>query len=403
MAEELGDGSVIAHARRRSPSRLWTWAACVVAGAVGFGLVYANTVLGQVAGEITTIDNKSLISEIPEPEPTVSPTGNDEIPDPAAGNAINILLMGSDQRDGENGKIGGKVAAGMRNDTTIIMHIAADRSRVDLVSIPRDAQVQIADCQLFDGTTVKGWKGDFNIAFSNGGKKGNPAEASACVINTIQKMSKLKIHHWVVVDFAGFQDMVDAIGGVPMCIPEKIVSKKARLNLKPGPQVLNGKQALGLARMRTAEVGDVSGSDLQRIARQQQLLRQVARVVLSKNILTDAGELTQFLKATAASLTMDPELADTRRMMGLGFSLRNLDPADVQFYTVPWKYTDDYMDVLLTKDAKTMWKQLRNDKPLTAFGDNSAGKTWDKVIDKSPKPVDPDKDPTKALLDECKV
>src|SRR5690606_14076880 len=144
------------------------------------------------------------------------------------------------------------------------------------------------------------------------------------------------------------------IGGVPMCIPEKIVSKKARLNLKPGPQVLNGKQALGLARMRTAEVGDVSGSDLQRIARQQQLLRQVARVVLSKNILTDAGELTQFLKATAASLTMDPELADTRRMIGLGFSLRNLDPADVQFYTVPWKYTDDYMDVLLTKDAKTM-------------------------------------------------
>jgi len=392
-----------AHARRRSPSRVATWAASAVAGVLGFTLVYANTVVNQVFGETTTADISSLISEVPEPVSTVSPTaGTSAGPtDLSDGKDINILLMGSDARDGKNGDIGGHVAEGMRNDTTIIMHIAADRSRIDLVSIPRDAQVTIPTCKLFDGTTVKGWKADFNVAFANGGRHGNPAEAAACTINTVQKLTGLTIDHWAVVDFAGFEDMIDALGGVPMCIPEKIVSKKARLNLKPGPHVLTGKQALGLARMRTAEVGDVSGSDLQRIARQHQLLRQVSRVVLSKNLLTDAGELTQFLKAAASALTMDTELADTRYLLGLAFSLRNIHPSSINFYTVPWKLTDDYLNVIILKSAGTMWKELRADKPLTAVGDDSAGKTWDSTIDKSPQPLPTGADVTESLLSEC--
>jgi len=394
-----------AHARRRSPSRIATWIASGVAGVLGFTLVYANTVVNQVFGETTTADISSLISEVPEPVVTASPsTSASEGPtDLSDGKDINILLMGSDTRDGKNGDIGGRVAAGMRNDTTIIMHIAADRSRIDLVSIPRDAQVTIPTCKLFDGTTVKGWKADFNVAFANGGQHGNPAEAAACTINTVQKLTGLTIDHWAVVDFAGFEDMIDALGGVPMCIPEKIVSKKARLNLKPGPHVLTGKQALGLARMRTAEVGDVSGSDLQRIARQHQLLRQVSRVVLSKNLLTDAGELTQFLKAAASALTMDTELADTRYLLGLAFSLRNLHPSSINFYTVPWKLTDDYLNVIILKSASTMWAELRADQPLTAVGDDSAGSTWDTIIDKSPQPLPTDADVTEALLNECTV
>ena len=237
----------------------------------------------------TPVDNSGLVSELPDPVDSTSATGAPDPADANSGKDINILLMGSDSRDGVNGKIGGRVASGMRNDTTIIMHISADRSRVDMVSIPRDAQVQNPTCKYFDGKTIKGSYGDFNVAFSNGGRHGDPAEAAACTINSVQKLTGIKIDHWAVVDFAGFQDMIDALGGVPMCVPEKTVSKKARLHLKAGPQILNGKEALGLARMRTAEVGDVSGSDLQRIARQHELLRQVSRVVLSKNLLDRRG------------------------------------------------------------------------------------------------------------------
>lgn len=372
----------------------------MVAGFVGFGLVYANTVIDQVDSALTGINADPLISDAPAPT-----TSDSASPDPAdanAGKAINILLMGDDDREGENGKIGGKVTKGMRNDTTIIMHISADRSRVDLVSIPRDAQVDIPKCKFFDGSTVPATSGDFNISFSNGGRHGNKAEAAACTINTVQKLTGLTIDHWAVADFSGFEKMVDAVGGVPMCIPEKIRAKKANdLKLEAGPQVLNGKQALGLARMRTAEVGDVSGSDLQRIARQHELLRQLSRVVLSKNLLTDAGELTQFLKAIATSLTMDEELADTKYLLGLAFSLRNIDPSAIQFYTVPWKLTDDYLNVIILKSAGTMWKELQADEPLTKAGNDDAGNAWDEVIDKSPEPVPTNTDVTEAILSEC--
>ena len=317
------------HARRRSPSRVFAWVASGVAAVLGFSLVYANTLVTQLDDSYSRANVDPLVSQAPDPT-----TSDSTAPDPADlndGDAINILLMGSDSRDGKNGDIGGRVAAGMRNDTTIIMHISADRSRVDLVSIPRDAQVKIPKCKYFDGTSINGKTGDFNISFSNGGRHGDPAEAAACTINTVQQLTGLTIDHWAVVDFSGFEDMINALGGVPICVPERIVSHKAKLNLKAGPQVLNGKQALALARMRTAEVGDVSGSDLQRIARQHELLRQVSRVVLSKNLLTDAGDLTQFLKAAASALTMDPDLADTKYLLGLAFSLRNIDPADIQF------------------------------------------------------------------------
>jgi len=383
------------HAHRRAPSRLYAWAAGAVAAVLGFGLVYANTIVNQVDGAFTPVDNSDLVSDVPRGEGS---------PDPADLNddgAINILLMGSDARDGENGDIGGHVADGMRNDTTIVMHISADRSRADLVSIPRDAQVEIPTCKYFDGSSIPATSGDFNRSFSNGGRHGDPAEAAACVINTVQKMSGLTIDHWAVVDFSGFEDMIDAIGGVPMCIPERIVSKKARLDLEAGPQVLTGKEALGLARMRTAEVGDVSGSDLQRIARQHELLRQVSRVVLSKNLLTDAGELTQFLKAVASALTMDPELADSRYLIGLAFSLRNIAPAAIQFHTIPWEYTEDRLNVVILDSADTMWTQMRKDEPLTKVGDDSAGDTWDDVIDKSPEPVPTSTDVTESLLEEC--
>lgn len=386
----------VSHARRR-PSRAWLgWVASITAGVLGFSLVYANTLVDQVDDAWDAEDVNDLVSE-PPTTATTSPDPEDAF----AGQALNILLMGSDTREGENGDIGGRVTDGMRNDTTIVMHISADRSRVDLVSIPRDAQVEIPTCKLRDGTEMKGRTADFNVAFAHGGSQGDPAEAAACVINTVQKMSGLTIDHWAVIDFAGFITMIDALGGVPMCIPEKVVSKKAKLNLEAGPQVLTGKQALALARMRTAEVGDIGGSDLNRIGRQQDLMMQVLLLAMSKNFLTDAGELTQFLRAGAESLTMDTEMADTRYLLGLAFSLRNIDPQNINFETIPWKLTDDYLNVIITPGAEIMWDDMRHDRPLTRTGDSSGGEAWDEANATTPKAVTGAEDPAEALLDLC--
>ncbi|WP_430868524.1 LCP family protein [Demequina aurantiaca] len=353
------------HASVNAARPWWQWVLMVLAAALGFGLVYVQTVSNQIDGAFDAVSVESIVTDRPD-----APADGD------AGKPVNILLMGSDVRDGENGEIGG-VVEGMRNDTTILMHVSADRSRVEMVSIPRDTQVAISDCTLFDGTPVKGWTGDFNIAFSNGGIQGDPAEAAACVINTVEDLTGIYIDHYAVVDFSGFANMVDALGGVPMCITEPISSKKAKLDIAAGPQVLDGATALAFARLRTAETGDVSGSDLQRITRQQELLDQVAATALSKNLLTDVGALTQFVRAGAESMTMDPELADTKYLLGLAYSLSGIDREAIVFATVPWQYTEDNLNVELLPEAELTWEQLRTDTPLSTVSAGDASSNWD--------------------------
>jgi len=371
----------------------------VVAAVLGFGVVYAQTLSSEIDGAFDQRSVDSIVTDRP-----VKPTDGD------AGQALNILLMGSDARDGENGEIGG-VVAGMRNDTTILMHISADRERVELVSIPRDTQVDISDCTLFDGTVVQGWTGDFNIAFANGGSQGDSAEAAACVINTVEDLTGIYIDHYAVVDFAGFEQIIDALGGVPMCIPGAISSIKANLDIEAGPQVLDGATALAYARLRTAETGDISGSDLQRITRQQELLNQIAATALSKNLLTDVGELTGFVRAAAEAMTMDPDLANTKYLLGLAYSLSGIDRDAIHFATVPWAYTEDLNNVVLLPEAQQTWEQLRTDTPLTAVAAGDASSEFDAghvdsdvELANSTTDADANSDSSSAvqsLLDEC--
>src|SRR5690606_12086279 len=154
---------------------------------------------------------------------------------------------------------------------------------------------------------------------------------AACTQKAVEQLTGIYIHYYVVVDFAGFKDMIDALGGVPMCIPYDIRASKAKLNIKAGPQVLNGSTALAYARLRKADDsgGRVDGTDLQRIERQHALLAAVADLVLSKDILTDVGKLAAFIEAGAASMTMSPRLADINYLVGLAFSLKDIDRSKV--------------------------------------------------------------------------
>src|SRR5699024_9830703 len=118
--------------------------------------------------------------------------------DPNAGNEYNILVMGSDSREGDNQDIGGGDFPGMRSDTTLLVHIAADRSRVDVVSIPRDLVVDIPSCTLPDGTETQprlegqGWSDQdrmWNVPFFLGGSTGDVAAAAACTWRKIGRAS----------------------------------------------------------------------------------------------------------------------------------------------------------------------------------------------------------------------
>jgi LCP family protein required for cell wall assembly len=335
--------------------------ALTVVSVLCFGVSGAAALYVKYQGNIDSVDVSDLVNALPEPEAT----GPADPDDPNAGRDVNILLMGSDERDGENEAIGGYVG-GMRSDTTIVAHISADRSRVEMISIPRDSLVDIPSCTMTDGSTSKAQKSAmFNSAFSIGADQGGDiASAAACAINTVQQNTGVRIDHFVVVDFAGFAKMIDAIGGVSMCVPNDMDAPLAGLKLSAGQQVLDGTTALAFARARKGTgVGD--GSDTNRLGRQQQLLSAVINELLTKNVLTNITQLISFLDSATESLTIDSGFSSLTDMAGLAYSLRSTPRENITFMTIPFGAApSDKNRVVWTSEADTIWANVAADQPM---------------------------------------
>ena len=345
------------HAGRRPGHPIVRALAYTAAAIVGFGGIGAYEYVQTAFDRVHTENIEPLLGD----RPTVPEAPQDG----SKGEPINILLLGSDTRTGANAAIGG-ANDGMRADTTILMHVSADRSRVEFVSIPRDSWVRISDCTLFDGTVVRGRTTKFNAAFANGARHGNVAEAVACTQKTFEDLSGLYVHYYAVVDFVGFEGMVNALGGVPMCVPGRIVSAEAGLNVYPGPQIFDGATAIAWARTRKVEVGKqfYNGTDIKRMAAQQVLMSHMVETVLSKNILWDANQIRDFVTAAADSLTVSPRLAQADYVIGLAWSLRHIDPNNIVFTTIPFKWTPDGNNVVWNDAGYAMLADLKNDRPI---------------------------------------
>lgn len=267
---------------------------------------------------------------------------------------LNILLIGSDSRDGE-GVPGASLTSGARSDTTLIAHVSADRKHVTVVSVPRDSMVKAPPrCSSTvpkDQWTVQQW----NAMYSIGGP--------GCLINTLEGNTGLFIDHFAVVDFNGFRDMVDALGGVPVCTNEGIDDPKAKITLTPGRHVLDGKQALGYVRARYT-IGD--GSDLGRIKRQQAFLASVVQEATRTSLLLRPDRLFGFLDAATQSLTTDPDFG-IGTMKDLASSVKNIGIKNVEFVTVPVEaYPQDPNRVQWSSSADELWSTLRDDTVLGA-------------------------------------
>ncbi len=318
---------------------------------VAAGAAFATRMTSNVDG----LDLDGLVEALPSPSVSADPS------DSKAGRPVNVLVLGSDQRDGANGEIGGQ-EAGMRSDTTILLHVSADRSRIEMVSIPRDSLVDIPACTLTNGKTTRPQRNAmFNSAFALGYDNGGDlASAAACTVSTMQENTGIPIDEVVVVDFAGFQSMIDAIGGVQMCIAQDVYDKYTGLDLTAGLHKLDGMQALQYARARHGSSFD--GSDTARAGRQQQLIANVANEVLSKNLLTDGANLMQFLSAATQSVKTDLSVTD---LTGLAFSLRGIDRENITFMTVPWApAASDRNRVEWTSAADELWANIAADIPM---------------------------------------
>ena len=323
------------------------------------GFVY-NKLSTQFANRVVKIDDYS------------SDEQNKATPDSFDGRSVNILVVGTDSRNGASGELGAGDAddvPGLRNDSTMVIHISADRSRVQIVSIPRDTLVDIPACKHRDGTTSEPTTDDmFNNAMVYGANGGDEPEdvgpGIACVRSTVEKLSGMSIDAFMVVDFAGFINMIDSLGGVWFNIPERIDDDSAQLYIDEGCWKLSGTHALAYMRSRKGQ-GD--GSDISRIGRQQQLISAMLRELQEKNYVTDPGSLINFLQAAISSVNVSPNLGSASADASLLINvLQNVDRSSIQFVTMPVEEPswDPNRRIPSEPMARNVWSALKNDQAL---------------------------------------
>ena len=275
--------------------------------------------------------------------------------------AQNILVIGSDTRIGQGRGYGSSTQLNTdHSDTLLIVHIAASRKWADVMSIPRDSWVNIPACRMGNGQLSAAQTFKINEAFTIGTLYGNKtALGTACVLKTVESDTGIRIDHFVVVNFDGLKDMVNAVGGVPECNTAPINDPKSRLRLTAGHHMLNGRQALAYVRARYT-LGN--GSDLERINRQQAFMSALVSRVKSKELNPLA--LYRFLDAATKSLTIDSQLGGIHGLYNLATSLKNLPPRKVTFFTLP-TYPRSYVDPADT--ANLLWTQPQDSLIFQAF------------------------------------
>jgi LCP family protein required for cell wall assembly len=286
-----------------------------------------------------------------------------EFDDPCTRHPCNYLLLGSDSRKGltpeEIAAYGSDAHNGgvNRSDTIIVVHTNPETGKSVILHFPRDLWVDIPG---------HGW-GKINTAFEAGLQHGGPQ----LVARTIKSISGLQINHVLYVNLAGFQGVVDALGGVPMCVDRPMYDERAGLNIpKAGCYTFDGKTALGYVRARHLP-GDCI-PDFARIARQQQFLRAVLNELLSTGEIL---HLASTVPAIASNLYVDPGLKDLTELKYLAGQLQGINTGDADFRVVPTVPDSVYPNGIFTSivrmvrpQADQLFHDIGVGRPLGALG-----------------------------------
>ncbi len=254
---------------------------------------------------------------------------------PVDPNAINLLLIGSDSRVGVNGSIGGTGGAdaidGARSDTIIIVHIAPGSHEVDVISVPRDSVVPILNCTPEGGTTGQSAQPlddieQVNATFAYGGP--------GCLWETIEQTTGIHINDFIELTFSGFEQVINELGGVNVCLPEAVDDPMSNLDLSAGMHHIYGPEALAFWRTRE-DLG--LGSDPQRIQRDQFLMASLFQGIEHSSLLKSPTTMLSIIDALTSHQDIVTDTGLTPEvMLRIAEDLRGLKGDSVQFVTVPW-------------------------------------------------------------------
>ena len=347
-AESPGESSA---GKRKGRTRTHhTVAKAVGATMVVIALVTGLTVVFLYRHYNGNLNVKDISSELGTDRPTP------QVPKGPHG-PINILIMGSDNRDAPGDHIDNLTGIGKRSDTTILLHLSADREHAYGISIPRDSIVDRPTCLDDNGKVISPaatgvmWNDAFNI--------GGPG----CTVRQFEQLTGVRVDHYVVVDFNGFKSMVDAIGGVEVCIPHAVDDRIGHITLPAGTHKFSGTQALNYVRERHS-LGN--GSDIGRMKRQQAFIASMAHQAISADTLANPLHLAKFIDAATKSLTLDPDIGSISKLVGLAYQFRHIGLDHIQFVTTPWEPDpSDINRVVWKPEAQTLWDAVNKDEVLS--------------------------------------
>lgn len=265
---------------------------------------------------------------------------------PAEGKGQTYLLMGTDSRSnapttGSDAAAPDFVFGAQRSDAIMLATVASDGTHASVVSVPRDSWVNIPGHGM----------NKINAAYSFGGP--------TLLIQTLEQLTRIRIDHFAVIDFAGFQQMTDAAGGIDVTIPA--ATSDMRADFPAGPQHLNGAQALSYVRQRY----NLPGGDFDRVKRQQNALRALVRSALSSGNLSSPTRAYTLVNSLTQHIGVDDSLSNTD-LATLAFSLRDLRSSSISFLTAPYTGTGEegdqsvvYLDQTQDDD---LWFAVNNDQ-----------------------------------------
>ncbi|MFF7470565.1 LCP family protein [Streptomyces sp. NPDC008092] len=245
--------------------------------------------------------------------------------------AINLLIIGTDKRTGSGNEGYGDAGSVGHADTTILLHIAKDRSNATALSIPRDLIVDVPDCQTqqSDGTE-KVIAGTENVRFNT--SLGQDGRTASCTVRTVTELTGIQADNFMVADFNAVKTLTDAVGGVEVCLAKDIDDSDSHLKLSKGTHNISGETALAFVRTRHS-VG--FGGDLSRIQLQQQFLSALMRKLSSNSTLTSPTKLLKLAEVGTKALTVDSQLDSIGKLKDLGLELGKLNPKNLTFTTIP--------------------------------------------------------------------
>lgn len=274
-------------------------------------------------------------------------------PPASAPGVLNILILGSQTRNGQGPGFGFDPNTNL-SDNLLLVHLDATHTHATVVSIPRDTLVYEPACRsrFGNGTVPAQQQAIIDGAMNLGGP--------SCAVATVEHLTQIRMDHFVEFDFNSFRTMVDTLGGVEVCLPQAVNDPFSNLHLSAGRHLITGDQALAFVRTRHG-VGD--GSDLGRIELQQEFFSSLIQKIESQGTLENPVQLYDIANTATQSVTVDPGLGSIAKLLSLAATLRRLHTKNITFITMPTILDPANNDRLLPEEPEDdiLWHLLQTD------------------------------------------